>query len=395
MQIRVIESAAVVLGMGPTALGLVRALGRKNVKIFGIGLNRFEVSLFSRYCQRLGAIDPRYQPERLLALLLEFGREYSRHTKLVLYPSGDECVVFIAENHRELSRYYAFSKLNPDILELFLNKWRFYEACIEHGLPAPTTFRIEGADGLKAVAAKVQFPCIMKPIYYHRWAMKEGLTKAVFCRDISELLDCGRKLSENLPELIIQEVIEGEEDNIYVVAAYFDRNSTPHGIFVGQKIRQYPVGFGTTTLIRTADNSVLAERSVKFLQKVGYQGLVDVEYKYDRSTGSFYIIEINPRLGRWYGIVEAAGHDTVYYSYLDLTHQPIPKHASDSRQVKWVFVLRDVLSVANNKLWGLSDMFRSYAGTKTWCIWARDDIKPFFAYFGEIINKGLKRLYPK
>ena len=386
------NSAAVVLGMGPTALGLVRALGRKGVKVFGIGLNRFEVSLSSRYCQRLGAIDPRYQPERLLALLLEFGREYSRHTKLVLYPSGDECVVFIAENHKELSQYYTFSKLNPNFLELFLNKWCFYEACIEHDLPAPASFRIEDAQDLEQIAKNVSFPCIMKPIYYHRWAMKEGLTKAVFCRDISELLDCGRKLSENLTELIIQEVIEGDEDNIYVVAAYFDRYSTPHGIFVGQKIRQYPVGFGTTTLIRTADVSGLAERSVNFLQKVGYQGLVDVEYKYDRSTDSFYIIEINPRLGRWYGIVEAAGHDTIYHSYLDLTHQPIPKHASESRQVTWVFVLRDVLSVMNNKFWGISNTFKSYAGKKTWCIWARDDIRPFFAYFGEVISKGLKRL---
>lgn len=389
------DSAAVVLGMGPTALGLVRALGRKGVNVFGIGLNRFEVSLSSRYCQRLGAIDPRYQPEKLLDLLLEFGHENSKHTKLILYPSGDECVVFIAEYHKELSQYYTFSKLNPDILELFLNKWRFYQACIEHDLSAPTTFRIEGADNLKEIAKKISFPCIMKPIYYHRWAMKQGLNKAVYCKDLSELLECGHKLSENLTELIIQEVIEGGEDNIHVVAAYLDRNSKPHGVFVGQKIRQYPVGFGTTTMIRTADVPDLAEMSINFLQKVGYQGLVDVEYKYDKRSDTYYIIEINPRLGRWYGIVEAAGHDTVYDSYLDLTDQPIPDDVTESRQVKWVFVLRDVLSVANNRLWGISDVFHSYAGSKTWCIWARDDIKPFFAYFGEIVSKGLKRLSPR
>ena len=386
------DSAAVVLGMGPTALGLVRALGRKGVKVFGVGLNRFEVSLYSRYCQGLGAIDPRFQPDKLLDLLLAFGQKNSRYTKLILYPSGDECVVFIAENHIALSHYYTFSKLNPDILELFLNKWTFYEACIEHGLTAPATFRVESEKDLSQIAKNVSFPCIMKPIYYHRWAMKQGLNKAVYCKDLSDLLDSGSRLSENLTELIIQEVIEGREDNIYVVAAYFDRNSKPHGIFVGQKIRQYPVGFGTTTLIRTAEVPGLAEMSVDFLQKVRYQGLVDVEFKYDRRTDTFYIIEINPRLGRWYGIVEAAGHDTVYYSYLDLTDQPIPDDVSKSRQVKWVFVLRDVLSVANNKVWGFSNVFRSYAGTKTWCIWARDDIRPFFAYFGEVISKGLKRL---
>ena len=389
------DAVAVVLGMGPTALGLVRALGRKDVPVYGIGLNRYEVALSSRYCRRLGAADPRYQSQRLLDLLLEFVQNHSQNHKLILYPTGDECVVFIAENHEILSKYYIFSKLDPEVLDLFLNKARFYEACIQYGLPAPKSYIPKRKSGLIDIAEKVEFPCIIKPKYYHRWAVKHGLKKAIFCRDSSELLDFFRKSTENLTDFIVQEVIDGPEENIYVVAAYMDRNSRPHGVFVGQKIRQYPVGFGTTTMIKTASVPELKEMSVTFLKKLGYQGLVDVEFKYDKRTKSFYVIEINPRVGRWYGIVEAAGHDTVYYSYLDLSDQALYDHIAESRQVTWAFVLRDILSVLKNRRWRISNIFQSYAGPRTWCIWAIDDIKPFFSYFGEIVSKGLQALWRK
>lgn len=386
------DAIVVILGMGPTSLSLVRALGRKGVSIYGVGLNPYELTLSSRYCRRLGAIDPRNHPEEVLNLLLKFGQKHSKHTKLVLYPTGDECVVFIGENHTALSQYYVFSRLNPDVLELFLNKARFYEACLEHNLPAPLTFIPKEPIDLKEIAKKISFPCIMKPKYYHRWAMKHGLAKVIYCNNSVELLGCLEGLSENASDFIVQEVIDGPEEDIYVVAAYLDRKGIPHGVFVGQKIRQYPVGFGTTTLIRSAKAPELKALTVDFLQKVGYQGLVDVEFKYDRRTGSFFIIEINPRLGRWYGIVEAAGHDTVHYSYLDLTDQQIPDDVVDSKPTTWAFFIRDVLSILKNKRWHSADLFQSYAGPRTWCIWARDDITPFFAYFGEIIAKAIKTL---
>lgn len=386
------DSAAVVFGMGPTSLALVRALGRKGVPVFGIGLNKYEVALSSKYCRSLGAIDPRYESERLLEFLLEFGYQQSKDRVLLLYPTGDECVVFIGEHHKELSQYYHFSKLNPEIIELFLNKGRFYHACLEYHLPTPPSFLPISLGELKDIAKDLTFPCIAKPKYYHKWAMKHGLTKGIVCSNPNELLAFGKQIDSDISDFIVQEIIEGSETDIYVFAAYFDRQSHPHGIFTGNKIRQFPVGFGTTTMMKTAHKPELERMSIDFLQKVGYQGLCDVEYKYDRRSNTYKIIEINPRLGRWYGIVNAAGHDTIYYSYLDLTDQPIPDVSVKSKNVTWAFTSRDFISIIKNKEWGVVDALRTYVGRKTWCIWAKDDIKPFLAYFGEIAAKGVKYL---
>jgi len=385
------DSAAVLLGMGPTSLALVRALGRKSVPVYGIGLSKYEVSLSSKYCKSLGAADPRYNPDKMLDLLLKFGEAHHKDKKLVLYPTGDECVAFIGNNHNILSSYYRFSKLNPEIVELFLNKAQFHKACVRYGLPVPITFLPTSAGQLYEISKHLHYPCIAKPKYYHQWAMRHGLVKGVVCNNARELLAFGERFGD-VSNFVIQQIMDGPETDIFVFAAYFDRDSRPHGVFIGNKIRQYPVGFGTTTTMKTAHKPELEEMSTNFLRKVGYQGLCDVEYKYDRNSNSFRIIEINPRLGRWYGIVDATGHDTMYYSFLDLTDRPIPDVFVKSRNVTWVFASRDFLSIAANKDWGLGSAFRSYTGPRTWCIWAKDDIKPFFAYFGEMAAKGIKHL---
>ena len=387
------DAIAVVLGMGPTALSLVRSLGRRGVKVYGIGLSRWEVALRSRYCTPLGAIDPRQEPERLLECLLQFARNQSSRRRLLLYPTGDECVVFVGEHHAELASSYSFSRLDPETIELFLNKERFHRACREHGMPTPLTLAPTSLDELRDWVAKGPFPCILKPKYYHRWAVQHGLAKVIYCQSAGELLGHAHLLGPRITDFIVQEVVTGPEENIYVFAAYFDQGSQPHGVFVGQKVRQYPVGFGTTTMMRTAKAPDIERRSVSFLKGLGYQGLCDVEYKYDSSMRIFKIIEINPRIGRWYGLVEAAGCETVYYSYLDLAGSPIPNTSGGrARSVTWAFVPRDVLAVLTDKRGSCLRAIESYRRPMTWCIWSRDDPKPFFAYFAEMASKGWRAL---
>ncbi|MBI9017242.1 MAG: hypothetical protein JEZ07_08290 [Phycisphaerae bacterium] len=382
--------SAIVLGMGPTSLALVRALGRKGIPVYGIGLAKCELALSSRYCKAIGIADPRCEPEKMLDLLVEFGRDNHNDNKLILYPTGDECVAFIGDNYELLSQYFSFSKLNQQIAELFLDKGKFYNACIKYELPAPIAFLPKSVEELNYIASSIKYPCIVKPKYYHKWAMKHGLVKGIVCRTSAELLAVGDDYCEGLNQFIIQEILDGPETDIFVVAAYYDRNSVPYGIFVGNKIRQYPVGFGTTTMMRTANKPELVALSNQFMQKIGYQGLCDIEYKLDHRDNKFKIIEINPRLGRWYGIVEAAGHDTIYYSFLDLSNQPIPQVEKETKEVTWALTSRDFPAILQSKQWSLFSAIRSYSGPKTWCIWAKDDIKPFFAYFGEMFVKGFK-----
>lgn len=384
------KSCAVVLGMGPTSLGLVRALGRKGISVYGIGLSKYELALSSKYCKSIGAADPRYEPDKMLDILVKFGRENCRDNKFILYPTGDECVVFIGENCEILSKYFIFSKLNPEIVELFLCKGAFYNACLEYDMSTPVSFLPESIEELTNISNEINYPCIAKPKYYHKWAMTHGLVKGVVCHNSNELLAFGSRFEADINDFIVQEILNGPETDIYVVAAYFDKNSNPHGVFVGNKIRQYPIGFGTTTMMKSDYKPDLISLSVEFMKKIGYQGLCDIEYKFDRKDNTFKIIEINPRLGRWYGIVEAAGHDTIYYSFLDLTDQPIPDMAIESRNVTWALTSRDFFAILKNKQWSIGSAMRSYAGPKTWCVWAKDDIKPFFAYFGEMAIKGFR-----
>lgn len=386
------DPSAVILGAGSTALALVRALGRKGVDVYGVGLSQFEVALSSRYCRRLGACDPQREPQRLLQLLTDFGRDAANDAKPVLYPSGDETVAFIAQHHEALRRHYRFSKLDPETATLFLDKAAFHAACLKHAVPTPKTFFPKTRRELGETAGQIEFPCVVKPRVYHLWRSGHGLQKAVLCKCRSDLFSWGEQAGDRIQQFIVQEVVEGPEENIYVFAAYFDQTGRAHAPFVGQKVRQYPVGFGTTTMMRTAEAPDIAEMSTDFLQSLGYQGLCDVEYKLDSRDNTFRIIEVNPRLGRWYGIVEAAGRETMYASYLDLCGKTVPDQDGRAKRASWIFTCRDLLSLAKNPRWHTADAVRSYTAPRTWCIWAPDDINPFFAYFMEILSKGLMTL---
>jgi predicted ATP-grasp superfamily ATP-dependent carboligase len=61
------------------------------------------------------------------------------------------------------------------------------------------------------------------------------------------------------------------------------------------------------------------------LSGVGYSGLVDIGYRYDRRDGRYKVLDINPRLGGCFRLfVDRNGLDVARAMYLDLTGEPVP-----------------------------------------------------------------------
>ncbi len=387
------RNLAIVLGLGPTGLAIVRSLGRNGVKVKGVGATRFESGFFSRYCKALAVADPRKSEEFLLNLLLSFGEK--TEPKPVLFASGDEYLVFLAKYNKELSKFYLFPKLNEEILDYFLNKKKFYELCIEHRIPIPDTFFPKDDNDVKIIARKIKYPCILKPIYTHIWAEKFGLVKVIVANDEAELIDGFSHLGEMKNNVIIQEIVVGGEDQIYFFAACFDSNSMPHSIFTGRKLRQYPPEFGTTTLAESIWEPEIAELSVKFLRSIKFQGICDVEFKKDVRDRQFKMMEINPRAGRWYSLTDRVNANIVYNAYLDLTGSKMDDSKVINKNIKWMLISRDILSAIEyikNKKMSIKEWLDSLRGEKEEALFVKDDPLPFFTYPLEIIDK-ISRLF--
>ena len=387
----------VVLGMGPTGLSIVRGLGRKGVRVYGVGLSRFEVGLSSRYCTPLGAIDPRHEPERLCRRLIEFAQQHPDTTK-VLYASGDECVAFISEHDAVLGDHYVYDCLTPEVANRFLSKKAFHALCLAAGVPTMQSFFPQDVDGAMALRHRVPYPCLLKPIRWHLWAEEFGLCKGLVCPDPETYAKNLKRVAHVIDNLMVQEIVEGPEDALRMVILYMDGHGQAHGLFTGRKFRQYPPDFGTGSAVVSSPEADIVEPALRLLRQAGYRGMAEVEFKWCLRDQVFKAIEVNIRPCRLGGLVEASGAYPLYASFVDLTGDP-PFHQAPQRYgVKWLFMSRDTLAVASglvHRRLRLSEVRESYRGPRVWCIWSRDDPKPFFAYFAEMTSKGFRTLVPR
>ncbi|MEJ2527993.1 MAG: hypothetical protein P8Y49_07955 [Sulfurovaceae bacterium] len=377
------------LGAGPTALAGIREVGEYGLKTYAIGVNKYEAGLFSKYVKQIGNADPVKDAEKVLAILGRFTEEHQGVH--ILIPTGDEYVEFLSMYRQVLKKNFLFSLMEHDPSEYLLDKARFAVLCQEHGVLAPRTWTANSPQSLSDWADKALYPCFIKPVCYHKWAKVYGLTKGFVVADRDELHQIYTQVSEYVRELIVQEVIEGSDDNIVVLATYFNSNSNPSQIFTGRKIRQYPVGYGTTTCAVSEIIKAIIEPSVKVLQAIGYRGVCDVEFKYDSRDDQYKIIEVNPRIGRWYRLATLSGKRPLLASILDLAGVPNDTFQEERPQrdkLFWLFPSRDLPAILFNrhmkKMRALSYYLKR---SKVWCVFDAGDIKPFFAYFVEMVYK--------
>lgn len=379
------------LGAGPTALAGIREVGEYNLNVYVIGVNKYETSLFSKYTKSLGYADPLINSTKLKDILLTFAKEYKTGYKNILIPTGDDYIEFLSNNKTVLKDNFNFSLLENDLSKELLSKELFYELCVKYNLPAPKTWNSVSNISLEDWAENALYPCFIKPVYYHKWAKVYGLKKGFEVSNKVSLLEVFKETSKNVKELVIQEIIEGDDDNLVIFSAHFDKNSKVSQCFTGRKLRQYPVGFGTTTCARSEDIEIIKEYSIKFLKAINYRGVCDVEYKYDKRDNTYKIIEINPRIGRWYRLVTKSGKRPLLSSILELANNENYNTLEDKPQksdIYWFFPIRDIPSIiASNKIIAFSSYLKR---NKVWCIYDYNDIKPFFTYFSEIFYKVIK-----
>lgn len=381
------------LGAGLTALGGIREIGENDIydiNVFAIGSNKYEAGLFSRYTKSLGTADPEKNPELLLQLLEAF-TENNKGVD-ILIPTGDEYVEFLSENKEMLSQSFKFHNLENNISDLFLNKEKFYTLCEETNTPAPKTWTENMGVSLNKWGDEAMYPCFIKPIYVHKWKNHFGLKKGFVIQNKDELLAQYEEISKKVKELIVQEIIEGDANQLVTFSASFDKNSNPGQIFTARKKRQYPEGFGTATSFISEDIDEIKQYAINILQHVGYGGVCDVEFKFDRRDDAYKIIEVNPRIGRFYRLVTKSNKRPLLASILELADIDVSLNEKVQKNgVLWLFPIRDIfILIKMNSVQRKNALKDYFSSNKVWCVFDANDMTPFFIYFLEMASKIYK-----
>lgn len=383
---------AVVVGLCPTGLAVVRSLGRQGIPVAGIDLNPHAIGFASRYCARIESAEPILSNQALISALERFGKSLS--TRGVLFPTTDDYLNLISQNTEKLKKYYIFQPLEENIVNSFLNKKQFYELCIKKNVVIPTTHFPENIEDTILTSRVMTYPCILKPIHSHVWQKRLRGQKVFKISSADELIETYKKVTEFNKEVMVQEIIQGKDDRIYLCATYFNKDAEPLAIFTGRALRQYPIEFGTKSLAEAVDEPEVAELSIKFLEAVNFQGICGVEFKRDLKDNQLKMIEINPRPVRWYSLTDACEVPIVYIAYRDLLGEKIER-VNSQKEKKWIFVWRDLLSAIKYMLkrqLSIGSWIKSLKGKKEYAIFRRDDPYPFL-YFPIYLISQVKKYY--
>ena len=81
-----------------------------------------------------------------------------------------------------------------------------------------------------------------------------------------------------------------------------------------------------TACAYTVSNPQLAALAARLCERVGYCGIADLDFRYDRRDGRYKLVDFNPRIGAQFRLFEnAAGVDVVRAMHLDLTGRQVPQ----------------------------------------------------------------------
>jgi len=357
-------------------LGIVRSLGRLGVPVYCVDADWWEGAFSSRYCRGRFLLkiesDP---PEESIARLLKIGQELGGRP--ILIPTTDEAAIWVADHAAALESGYLFPHRDASLVHTLCNKGLMQDLARRSGVPTAQAVVPRSKADVESFLATAIFPLMVKATGGDSMRLRAGGTKFVV-HTPKELLELYAKAEDRrAPNLIIQEFIPGED---WMFDGYFDRNSNCLLGVTAKKIRRFPAYTGVTSLGVCLYNQKVEQTTTEFMKAIGYQGILDIGYRYDRRDGQYKVLDVNPRIGCTFRLFTAtSGMDVARALYLDMTGQPVvPGQIAEGR--KWVVEDFDLFSAIRSRRDGAlkwKDWVRSFRGVEEAACFALDDPLPF------------------
>jgi predicted ATP-grasp superfamily ATP-dependent carboligase len=388
------DRLAIVLGLSPTGLYAVRELARSGIPVLGVGRSG-EPGMASRYLRSPGG---RWEVGNQSELLQRLLAMPFPGAKPVLFPTNDTYIEFLFQNQEALSSRFTFAPAYHGLAQTLMDKRLLHQLCVEEGIPTPRVWSAGNLADLRNMGPDLPYPCILKPMLIHRAKVFLAGQKVLLATDPARF----RQLVEAIPEdsggWLVQEIITGPESNIVLFGGYFDRHAQPMQQFTGRKLRQYPAGFGSASLVISEWIPEIAESTVRLLTKAGFAGVCGSEFKRDPRDGQLKMIEINPRPTLWFQATHAAGKRIMEAAFRDLTGLPSLPEEHMRTSVVWRYGLKDLASALFYRYRGgqfvlaAPDVSSSRKRTaRAWAVFDRSDPMPVVTEISRYFKRWWER----
>ena len=360
----------VVLGFGYGGLGIARSLGRLGVRVYAVDADPAAAGLASRYLRGAHTWDVAgASVTDTLGFLDDLGRRLGH---ALLLPTTDATAVLVAEHSDELAPRFLFPRPPRALVRRLADKREVFRLATQFGVPTPLTVFPRSRHDVERFLAEARFPVVVRELRTDR--------RAIVARPEALLSRYLEWEDRAAPNLMLQEHIPGGDDAVWMFNGVFNEWSECVAAFTGRTLRRH---------LGVCERNERVERlSIDFMWATGYQGVLDVAYRYDARDNLYKLLEPNPRVGATFRLlVDEQGLDVVRVLYCDLTRQPVwPARVREGR--KWLVEDQDLeSSLAQMRAGTLTPgrWLASLAGVEEGAWFARDDLRPFLRVAGRLV----------
>lgn len=213
----------------------------------------------------------------------------------VVLACGDDGLDLVAAHSDEL-RGWGLHPLETagEASLAMLDKEKTYSIAREADVPAPSIWRVSDLSDLDAISDDLEYPCALKPLHSHLFS-KHFSFKVFVAESHDELRAALTRTREHGLEMLVTEIIPGEDDRVWGFSTFIDDAGEPLFEVTKQKLRSYPIHFGVGTYHLIRWDPEVAEMGMRFLRGAGLRGMANVEFKRDARDESLKLIECNHR----------------------------------------------------------------------------------------------------
>ncbi|MFC4550998.1 MULTISPECIES: carboxylate--amine ligase [Halorussus] len=348
---------AIVCNAHVTGLSVARALKARDVPVIAVDRNGRGVAPYSDAVDFAGRVtypldDEDGFREDVEALAAETGHEP------VAFGCMDEWV-------------HAFSRTEPEgvrlpfadraVVNRVLDKESLYDVAERLGVPYPETYRIAetdpaetggesgpvdgGRDSVPAAEAadRLGFPFVVKPALKRKFEEAVG-TNVVEVADEAEFEDVVADAVDAGIRVMAQEKVPVARGEDCSLASYVPESGDPVS-FVGNAEVRYPLGYGTSCVVRRADAPEVEENALAVLEETGYHGISESEFVYDADREEYVLLDVNTRPWKWISLPVRAGTNLPLAAYSDAVDESY--EPDEIRDATWVY-LADYLKALQN-----------------------------------------------
>jgi predicted ATP-grasp superfamily ATP-dependent carboligase len=304
----------------------------RGIPVIVLNVDDHSMVRYSRFAsRRFPCPSPTDSEEGFVDALVELGRSLDHRP--VFIPTGDAEVLALSRHREALLPYYHLPVSSFDTVDILVNKKRFFQDLIGRGIPCPRTCFPGTPDEIRETADGIGYPLIVKAAYSHQF-IREFTKKVFVIHSRSELEAAIGLLNEARLDFFLQEIVPG--DTLYLFYAYFNHQSVPLATCGYDKVRQFPKDFGIGTICRSKHRPDPIQAAVAYLQRIGYHGLAEPEFKLDPRDGCYKLIEINSRTVTMTLLAKACGVHMEYLAYRDLISGNVEPSGPATEGTVWI-----------------------------------------------------------